>query len=431
VEFVDIKSDASGNLYICGIITIGAFWDGFVLKYSSSGGVQWSNIYNGLNYDWFDGIAVDPSANYLYVSGRRNEGSGNEDYCLIRYNANTGMAMWTNVYNNGNREKGYRVAVDKYGNAYVTGYRFFGGQNVAHLRKYNPSGTLEWAQDYLVLLSHTACYGIAVDNGNYIYTVGSISIGSDYYWLILKYDSDGVNIWGKTMVCSGSSTAEDVFVQGSGDGDIYVTGKKKNLSDYDFFTIRMVQIPFAPSGLKGTGVSQNAIKLRWNDSSSSELAYKIYKSTDSSNFSLIYKSGPGETSYIDAACQVDTQYWYKVSSTNEAGESTPLNVVNVTITVGEEPEESNIVDIQDGESDVIVGRNKIYTSKNEQVYFYFQKHAKIIIYTLDGREICRINGKTGSIETWGEENTVPGVYIACIEVEGRKDMIVRKLLVLR
>ncbi len=93
---------------------------------------------------------------------------------------------------------------------------------------------------------------------------------------------------------------------------------------------------------------------------------------------------------------------------------------------------SDFITEQDGEKDIIIGRNKIYTSKNEQVHFYAKKSADITIYTMDGIEVKTFKIEANNIATWpGEDIPSPGTYIASIKIEGRDKPVIRKILVLR
>lgn len=98
----------------------------------------------------------------------------------------------------------------------------------------------------------------------------------------------------------------------------------------------------------------------------------------------------------------------------------------------EEDDSLHLVAEQEGEKDVIVIKNKIFTSKNEYVGFFCKKNSQISIYSFDGREVCHFNVSANQTAQWPREGIpVPGIYIASIEIDGRNDIIQRYIVVLR
>jgi len=98
----------------------------------------------------------------------------------------------------------------------------------------------------------------------------------------------------------------------------------------------------------------------------------------------------------------------------------------------QETSTSEFINEQEGEKDVIIGRNKIHTSKNEQVLFHCRKSSDITIYSSDGRKIKKFKVNANDTATWpGTDVPVPGVYIASIKIEGRDETVIKQILVLR
>ncbi len=317
--FISIMVDNYGNVYAGGSYYDFIDFNWLIMKWDSSGNAVWTNYYSGLNDDYIRGIAVDPTGTYLYASGERN-GQGLRDFITIRYDPNTGIALWTNLYDAGNEEQGMEVAIDNNGNAYVCGWREVAGVERGHIKKYSPSGILLWEKD-LFFGSDIRLNSIDLDDANYIYSAGRIRIGLSYYWLAAKYNSAGSNVWVKTFGESGTNMAIAVSVKGNGDGYVYIGGQMFNGMDLDFYAVKMFQFPLAPSGLSAEQVSFDTIQLSWHDNSACEDAYKIYRSIDGTNYSLFHVLGPNATSYNDSSCSVDTKYWYKLVATNVLGET--------------------------------------------------------------------------------------------------------------
>jgi chitodextrinase len=84
--------------------------------------------------------------------------------------------------------------------------------------------------------------------------------------------------------------------------------------------------PEVPAGLTATAVSSGQINLSWNastdtadasNSASGVTGYKVYRSTDGSNFSFLTNSP--NTSHSNSGLSANTQYWYKVVAFDAVG----------------------------------------------------------------------------------------------------------------
>jgi hypothetical protein len=120
---IAITVDDSGNVYVTGW-SVGIGWDFATIKYSLKGDTAWIRRYNGPanDWDWSYDIAVDDSGN-VYVTGFSQSIGTSWDYTTLKYDA-SGSACWTTRYDGlGNSYDGaLAVAVDDFGNVYVTGF---------------------------------------------------------------------------------------------------------------------------------------------------------------------------------------------------------------------------------------------------------------------------------------------------------------------
>jgi len=105
-------------------------------------------------------------------------------------------------------------------------------------------------------------------------------------------------------------------------------------------------IPTKPSNLSAKALSATSIKLTWNDNSSNETGFRIYRDDN-----LIYVTGPNVESYIDTGLSPNRSYTYKVRAANSAGES---DAVSVTVSTNDAPPlaPSNLTAIEAGSSSV-------------------------------------------------------------------------------
>ena len=90
----------------------------------------------------------------------------------------------------------------------------------------------------------------------------------------------------------------------------------------------------APTNLSGT-VANLVVDLSWTSNSTNQTGFKIYRSIDGINYSLIHTNG-NTTTYNDTPSNVGT-YYYKVTAYNTYGESPPSNIVNQTISIPTAP----------------------------------------------------------------------------------------------
>jgi uncharacterized delta-60 repeat protein len=154
-----IAVDASGNIYLAGSIVTSAFaYDYLTLKFDTGGRLLWSATYNGTaaGVDIASDIAVDGAGNVIVTglsSGLINRLLGpistGYDYATIKYSA-TGVQQWVRTYNNRNsNDEAKSLALDASGNIYVTGSSYAGTDNMdCATLKYATDGTQQWVQRY-------------------------------------------------------------------------------------------------------------------------------------------------------------------------------------------------------------------------------------------------------------------------------------------
>jgi subtilisin family serine protease len=289
---VDIKTDASGNSYVCGANHNGTNYDYNISKYNSSGLLIWQQIYNGTgnNDDIPSAIEIDNAGN-VYVTGTSNGvGLLNTDYVTIKYNS-TGLQQWLLRYDNvGLPEIATDILVDSVGDVFVTGASAstinnsdvttlkYSGSGVllnTHRHSYAGNGydlsaemTFDTSNNILITgtfdngnkkfgtlkLSNTLIqlwfnslsgsllsegYGIYTDNSSNIISVGyqnNSSGGSDI--IINKYTSSGSLSWNKTFQnINPSNFAKARKVKTDASGNIYVVSDAVLTTTKDFLTL--------------------------------------------------------------------------------------------------------------------------------------------------------------------------------------------------
>ncbi|MEP7237196.1 MAG: LamG-like jellyroll fold domain-containing protein, partial [Ferruginibacter sp.] len=83
-------------------------------------------------------------------------------------------------------------------------------------------------------------------------------------------------------------------------------------------------IPVAPVNLSFTSVLYNSVTLNWDDFSSNETGFVIYRSTDGVNYTFITQTAANATSSVQTSLTANTIYYWKVQAVTEGGLSTAI-----------------------------------------------------------------------------------------------------------
>jgi hypothetical protein len=293
-----IKVDANGNVYVTGkSASASGGFDFLTVKYNSSGSQQWASRLNSISNsdDVANDLAVDANGN-VYVCGNQGDGSA-----MVKYYS-SGSQSWvhTNSPSGDYRYRYYKILISNSGVIEVLGDEFdtnngFGGtENEIRIYKYTASGytsmlrwvlgfgpfnpvpidfvhnstggsfistyCLESGNENIYVLSTSnmnsvfAIYNpsgtgnsrvsrIRLDNSGNVYLSGYTDINPNsainYDYIVLKFNSSGVQQWMKTFGGTGEDKALDMALGSGSTPDIYVTGYVTNTQgDKDIKTIK-------------------------------------------------------------------------------------------------------------------------------------------------------------------------------------------------
>jgi uncharacterized delta-60 repeat protein len=217
--FLAVRADAVGNAYVTGYATVSGlhFQDVVTLKFSPSGAVLWTRLYNGEASveDWGESITLDHLGDVV-VAGSQGEGcEGNVCYSFVTLKYNTaGVLRWARTYNPlpTSDDLAHVVRTDADNNVYVAGESawksaFYDFATV----KYSPAGVQQWVRRYDGPgQGNDRAYGLAIDSkGNAVVTgssYGSWDTLTD--WVTVKYSPKGVVSWVKRY--NGPSNQDDM-----------------------------------------------------------------------------------------------------------------------------------------------------------------------------------------------------------------------------
>ena len=226
-----VSADGNGNTYVTGafvgtatfatlpsptILTSAGEADVFIAKYDASGNVLWAKRAGSTHSDAAYSIKYDGFGN-LYIAGYfvestnfdgtiiTNPVSNSSNVFLAKYEATTGNFLWVRhgAGDDGYTRQAFDVAVDKYGDPYITGeicntttFAPFPTLELSNrwwdifVVKYNSAGVIQWQTSAGTLDAGYNCEGgtgIAVDQSGKVFVTGYFNGTPTYPSSIRKY----------------------------------------------------------------------------------------------------------------------------------------------------------------------------------------------------------------------------------------------------
>lgn len=205
--------DKNGNMYVTGhffgaTATFGnitlanitnSFADFYIVKYDANGTVQWARSAGGMNTESGTGVCTDPQGNII-VSGwflsptltfgtttLTNTAQYLADIFIVKYDP-SGTVIWAQGMGGTVDDKALTIAADSKGNSYLSGYfksssinfgsilvnNVNAGYEDIFLAKFSPSGQILRAKNYGGF-SPESIASIAIDRNDNVYLSGSFS----------------------------------------------------------------------------------------------------------------------------------------------------------------------------------------------------------------------------------------------------------------
>jgi len=90
------------------------------------------------------------------------------------------------------------------------------------------------------------------------------------------------------------------------------------------------KLPAAPSNLQVTLQGSSSALLGWNDNSTYENGFRIWRSTDGTRYAVRGETKADVTAWEDSGLSTCATYYYQVTAFNLTGNSDPSNVAQVT-----------------------------------------------------------------------------------------------------
>lgn len=153
---------------------------------------------------------------------------------------------------------------------------------------------------------------------------------------VYRQESGAVSSASASIGISGTSTGSGNFLSLNGTGtaptassttETTTLNTKPATGQVYSFT---PQVPVAPVNLSFTNVLYSGVTLNWQDFSSNETGFVIYRSTDGVNYTFITQTAANTTSSVQTGLTANTTYYWKVQSVTEGGLSTAIYGSNLT-----------------------------------------------------------------------------------------------------
>lgn len=238
-----VAVDGNGDIIVTGYAWNGSNYDIHTVKYhGSTGAVLWQHTFAGGagGGDFATAIAVDPS-NDIYVAGYSANGSGNDDFLVIKYPSAGSTPAWTEVYDSsyGNHDRITAIAAGPDGIA-VTGYSSKGGADFDILtRKYGFDKTFvrEWRKSSAGSLDDRGAGVRLHGSGDVIVTGYLANTTHTDIWTARYSAATGATVWERIHDGGYDDEPRALWVDAA--GNAYVTGVSFTLSGHeDFYTVR-------------------------------------------------------------------------------------------------------------------------------------------------------------------------------------------------
>jgi hypothetical protein len=231
-----VAVDAAGNVFAAGQTNNGSSYDCYTAKYAmSDGALLWERHYNGPSNrnDILTSIAIDQSGNAIVTgySQRYPMAGSISEYYTAKYSGSDGALLWEKRYGIGD-SIAYSVALDKEGNAIVTGKSADQSFDFATIKYASADGSVLWAKRYDgPTHDYDAAHRVVVDlAGDVIVTGYTDPDSAPEDFATVKYaGADGAVLWVKRYDSGGADIANGVATDPMGDvavvGDVSVGGK--------------------------------------------------------------------------------------------------------------------------------------------------------------------------------------------------------------
>ena len=331
-RFHSVALDAADSVYVAGVLNYGIStfgpgvsiqgtdvnYDVLLVKYNSNGEAQWARTESTGYWSEFNSVAVDSTGNvyaagfqmmsgiYTYGPGVSAQSGSGRSVVLVKYDSH-GTAQWARTVSTVTSHSQFNsVVVDAAGNIYAAGLQSWHSHtygpgvttqngvvnnNSAVLVKYNSNGEAQWARTVSSVGSSSEFKSLAIDAAGNIYAAGNQN-GTDIYTygpgvstqgsgntrnaVLVKYDSNGLEQWARTVSTGTDSWFNSVAIGAT--GDVYAAGSQHGNGLYTY----------GPGvDAQGSNTGSNIVLVKYNSNGTALLARTVSTGTGESQFNSV------------------------------------------------------------------------------------------------------------------------------------------------
>ena len=183
-----VAVDSTGsNIYVVGY-DIPSTQNAHVAKYDSSGTLAWQRSLGGAGSDEFTSCVVDSSDNVYCVGETSSEGEGADDVLIAKYDS-TGTFQWQRILGGTTNNFRSSITIDSSSNVYIS-FETTGAPILIGMAKYNSSGTIQWQRTLSAAVSdNPGRWGAIVHNDAGGFAISATTSPTEV--LIFKAPDDG------------------------------------------------------------------------------------------------------------------------------------------------------------------------------------------------------------------------------------------------
>ena len=219
--------DTEANIYV-NATGQGNNYDIYTIKYDKNGAQQWISVYSSSGYSSDMNVRIEVGNDgYVYMEGQIEPVQYVFKYLTIKYNPITGDTCWTRIFG-GYGTGPFDMVLDKKCNVYVTG----SDSGFATI-KYDSSGMLVWVSSHVSGEPHAMC----IDKLGNVYVTGEI-YDEEMDCKTVKYDSSGTILWTRIYNNFGINHYDEAWSIAADDSsNIYITGYSEDVNYNDEYLI--------------------------------------------------------------------------------------------------------------------------------------------------------------------------------------------------
>jgi hypothetical protein len=175
------------------------WWDFWLVKTNSFGGIQWTRTYGGTSNEEAKSVIQTSDGGYAIAGSTASFGAGFYDFWLIKTDS-AGNIQWNKTYGGADYEEAHSMVQTSDGGYAIAGRTWYFGTGSADswLVKTDAAGNMEWNKTYGGADYEEAYSMVQTSDGGYA-LAGEINFGGEYadVWLV-KTDSSGTMLWNGT-----------------------------------------------------------------------------------------------------------------------------------------------------------------------------------------------------------------------------------------